>query len=179
MPSFGLRTLVWPVQDFLALGGPVLFAVMLVTFVMWFLIAERYWYFATWSPRALRRYAAMWKKHDDAPAWRRRAVRRRWLSEYRVENERRLALIRALVRLSLLLGLLGTVVGMIEVFDALASTGSSDARTIASGVSRATIPTMAGMVAALSGFYFSAHLRHREKRMLGQLEEHFHRGAAG
>ncbi len=175
---FEPRVLVWPIQDFLTLGGPVLFAVMLVTFVMWFLIAERYWYFATWSARAMRRYTGMWRHYGDPLAWRRRAVRRYWLSEYRVENERHLGLIRALVRLSLLLGLLGTVVGMIEVFDALSATGSSDARTIASGVSKATMPTMAGMVAALSGFYFSVHLRHREKRMLERLEKHFHLIAA-
>jgi biopolymer transport protein ExbB len=50
-----------------------------------------------------------------------------------------------------MLGLLGTVTGMIEVFDVMAISGSGNTRAMASGVSKATIPTMAGMVAALSG----------------------------
>ena len=47
---------------------------------------------------------------------------------------------------------------MIEVFDVMAISGSGNPRAMASGVSRATVPTMAGMVAALSGVYFSARL---------------------
>ena len=47
---------------------------------------------------------------------------------------------------------------MIEVFDVMAISGSGNARAMASGVSRATIPTMAGMVAALSGLIFSVQL---------------------
>jgi biopolymer transport protein ExbB len=50
-----------------------------------------------------------------------------------------------------MLGLLGTVTGMIEVFDVMALSGGGNTRAMASGVSKATIPTMAGMVAALSG----------------------------
>ena len=160
------ETVVWPIQDFLALGGPVLSVLMLVTFAMWLLIAERYWYFASVAQRAPG-------DHADTSSARRDAVRRCRLSEYRIENERRLGLIRALVKGSLLLGLLGTVVGMIEVFDALAATGSSDARVIAAGVSKATLPTMAGLVAALSGFYFSTDLRRRERRLLERLEQRF------
>ena len=55
-------------------------------------------------------------------------------------------------------GLLGTVTGMVEVFDVMAITGSSNPRAMAGGVSKATIPTMSGMVAALSGLYFSFQL---------------------
>ena len=45
----------------------------------------------------------------------------------------------------------GTVTGMIEVFQVMAFTGGGDARSMAGGVSKATLPTMAGMVSALSG----------------------------
>jgi biopolymer transport protein ExbB len=57
-----------------------------------------------------------------------------------------------------MLGLLGTVTGMIEVFDVMAG-GSGNARGMAAGVSKATLPTMAGMVAAISGMVFSVQLR--------------------
>jgi biopolymer transport protein ExbB len=69
-----------------------------------------------------------------------------------------LTMIKTLVALCPLLGLLGTVTGMIEVFDVMAIAGSGNARAMASGVSRATIPTMAGMVAALSGLILSVQL---------------------
>ena len=52
-----------------------------------------------------------------------------------------------------LLGLFGTVTGMIDVFNILAVTGGGDAKSMAGGVSKATLPTMAGMVAALSGVF--------------------------
>ena len=52
-----------------------------------------------------------------------------------------------------LLGLLGTVTGMIEVFNVMAVTGGGDAKSMAGGVERSTIPTMAGMVSALSKAY--------------------------
>ena len=47
------------------------------------------------------------------------------------------------------MGLMGTVTGMIEVFDVMAISGSGNPRSMAAGVSKATVPTMAGMVAAL------------------------------
>ena len=57
-----------------------------------------------------------------------------------------------------MLVLLGTVMGMLEIFDALAVTGNNSARTTAGGVSKATISTMAGMVAAISGLMISNYL---------------------
>ena len=48
---------------------------------------------------------------------------------------------------------------MIEVFDVMAFSGSGNARGMAGGISKATLPTMAGMVAALSGMLFSIQLR--------------------
>ena len=50
------------------------------------------------------------------------------------------------------------------MFDVMALSGSSNARLMAGGVFKATIPTMAGMVSALSGLYFSAQLDRRSKR---------------
>ena len=62
------------------------------------------------------------------------------------------------------MGLLGTVTGMIAVFDIMATMGTGNPRTMAAGISMATIPTMAGMVAALSGVFFSSRLEVKVKR---------------
>jgi len=77
-----------------------------------------------------------------------------------------------MVAIAPLLGLMGTVTGMVEVFDVMAITGSSNARGMSAGVSKATIPTMAGMVVALSGMFFSADLERRAKRKVQQLGDH-------
>jgi biopolymer transport protein ExbB len=52
---------------------------------------------------------------------------------------------------------------MIAVFDTMATQGTGNPRLMASGISMATIPTMAGMVAALSGIFFSSRLEVRVK----------------
>ena len=81
------------------------------------------------------------------------------VSEVRLKLERGLPLIQTIVAICPMLGLLGTVTGMIEVFDVMASAGSGNARGMAAGVSKATLPTMAGMVAAISGMLFIVQLK--------------------
>ena len=60
---------------------------------------------------------------------------------------------------------------MIEVFDVMAISGSGNARSMASGVSRATIPTMAGMVGSLSGVFAATWLQRNAKRETELLED--------
>ena len=71
-----------------------------------------------------------------------------------------LPIIQTCVALCPLFGLLGTVTGMIAVFDAMATQGGN-ARSMAAGVSMATIPTMSGMIASLSGLVGSTFLRRK------------------
>ena len=80
------------------------------------------------------------------------------MSEVRLKLHHSVRTIKTLVALCPMLGLLGTVTGMIEVFDVMAIAGSGNTRAMASGVSKATIPTMAGMVAALSGMILSVQI---------------------
>ena len=72
--------------------------------------------------------------------------------------DRNMLTIKTLVAMCPLIGLLGTVTGMISVFETMAQQGTGNPRLMASGISMATIPTMAGMVAALSGVFFSSRL---------------------
>jgi biopolymer transport protein ExbB len=50
---------------------------------------------------------------------------------------------------------------MVEVFEVMAVQGSGNPRSMAAGVSKATIPTMAGMVAALSGVAMATYLQRK------------------
>ena len=60
-----------------------------------------------------------------------------------------------------MIGLLGTVYGMIEVFEVLSFLGTGNPRAMSSGVAMATIPTMSGMVITLFGLYFYQDLNGR------------------
>ena len=60
---------------------------------------------------------------------------------------------QVLVPMAPLLGLIGTVSGMLEVFDSMALRGNADARSMASGVSAAMICTMTGLAVSITGLW--------------------------
>ena len=70
-----------------------------------------------------------------------------------------------------LLGLFGTLTGMINVFQVMALSGSGNVRAMAAGVSQATVPTMAGMVGALSGVLLVTMLTRRAAHEVEFLED--------
>ena len=147
------------VRDFVEQGGNVMLVIAIVTAIMWMLIYERLWYFRTIHRREKRRIIAAWRRRTDHSSWEAHKIREMLVSQVRMGLEKRLWPIETFVTLSPMLGLLGTVTGMIEVFDVMAFSGSGNARGMAGGVSKATLPTMAGMVASLSGMLFSIQLR--------------------
>jgi biopolymer transport protein ExbB len=146
------------VQAFLETGGGVLLVIGGVTLTMWTLMLERFYFFSQIFPKIAEDVQTRWESRADHSSWDAHQIRRLLVSEMRMQLEAGLPYIRVLVALCPLLGLLGTVTGMIEVFDVMAIAGSGNAKAMAGGVSKATIPTMAGMVAALSGLVLSARL---------------------
>ncbi|MDX3772852.1 MotA/TolQ/ExbB proton channel family protein [Chromatiaceae bacterium AAb-1] len=152
------------VQDFIHAGGDVLYVVALVLFVMWVLMLERYWYFSIEFPQLKKEIIAKWDARQDTTSWYAHKIRDMWISEASDKLEQRMLLIKTLVALCPLVGLLGTVTGMVAVFDIMATQGTGNPRTMATGISMATIPTMAGLVAAISGVFFSARLDVKVKR---------------
>lgn len=151
-------------QEFLGVGGNVLFVIMIATFAMWTFIVERYAYYRLAHKATKKRLKAEWKAREDKRSWRAHAIRDEMISEIKFKTDQNVGIIKTLVAIAPLLGLLGTVTGMISVFDVMALSGSSSARLMAGGIFKATIPTMAGMVSALSGLYFSNQLDRRSKR---------------
>jgi len=158
-------------QAFLETGGPVLLWIMGVTFFMWVLMIERIWYFVFSHPFVRRRARRQWDARTDHRSWYARKVREALISEVRAETIWGIGMIKTFIALAPLFGLLGTVTGMVEVFDVMAFTGASNARAMASGVSKATIPTMAGMVAAISGIYLASILERTAKRETEKLAD--------
>ena len=159
------------VRDFVELGGNVLLAIAFVTGLMWSLIVERVFYFRMTHPQEKKRVQALWSARPDHSSWQAHQIRRMLVSDVKLKLERGLGLIKTAVALCPLFGLLGTVTGMIEVFDVMALAGSGNARSMAAGVSRATIPTMAGMVGALSGVFAATMLARLVDRETEHLSE--------
>lgn len=141
-------------QAFVSSGGPVLFAIMILTFVLWGFILERALYWTTAHPMVASRARRAWEARSDHKSWFAHAYRDRLLSDAKQEAQRFNDIIKTLVAVTPLLGLLGTVTGMVYVFDIMAVTGSSNARLMAEGISRATLPTMAGLMVSVSGVMF-------------------------
>ena len=146
------------VRDFIETGGNVLLVIAFVTLVMWALILERIWYFRVGHREEKRRVEREWNARDDHGSGNAHQIRRLLISEVELKLTNGLPLIKTIVAVCPMFGLLGTVTGMIEVFDVMALAGSGSARGMAGGVSKATLPTMAGMVAALSGMLISVQL---------------------
>jgi len=151
------------VRDFVATGGQVLYVVAIALFIMWVLMIERYWFLTTEFPRMKKGIIASWDARQDTTSWYAHRIRKAWISEASENLSQRMLLIKTLVAVCPLIGLLGTVTGMIAVFETMANQGTGNARLMAAGISMATIPTMAGMVAALSGVFFSTRLEAKAK----------------
>jgi len=152
-------------------GGDVLFGILVVTFLMWVLIVERLWFFALEYKKQKNRVVEAWESREERTSWYAHKIRTAMVSEINHNLFQGVNLIKTLVAICPLVGLLGTVTGMIDVFDVMGSQGSSNARAMAAGVSKATIPTMAGMVAALSGMFISTYIEKRAKREVERLQD--------
>ena len=76
--------------------------------------------------------------------------------------ERYLSLLGTIAVISPLLGLLGTVVGIIEAFMAVTATGLNDPALLAGGISKALVTTAGGLVVAIPAMvmhrYFTRHI---------------------
>ncbi|MDN3609886.1 MotA/TolQ/ExbB proton channel family protein [Vibrio ostreicida] len=145
-------------QSFMQQGGQVLWWLFAVVVLTWLLIFERIIYLIVQYPKQRTVWVSLWLARDEQDSWYARAIREGWLSQAHTVLYHNLNILKVLVAICPMLGLLGTVTGMITVFDVMASQGSSSPKLMASGISMATLPTMVGMVAALSGMFFHARL---------------------
>ncbi|NGY03707.1 MotA/TolQ/ExbB proton channel family protein [Solimonas terrae] len=152
------------VSALIGAGGWVLPWIFATALIMWTLIAERWWYFHRIFPAQRAALHAQWRARDDHRSWSARQIRAMLVSQVRVAMDAPLPLLRVTVPIAPLLGLLGTVTGMLEVFDGMMISGSADARTMAYGVSHAMIATLSGLVVSVSGMFFLSRFQARVER---------------
>ena len=133
------------IRDFMEAGGSVLWLIAILVFAMWAMIFERIWFFSYGYNQYISVQSQKWNNRSDKTSWHALQIREKIISQAKIEISKNLSIIQTCVMLAPLFGLLGTVTGMIEVFQVMAFNGGGDARAMAGGVSKATLPTMAGI----------------------------------
>lgn len=110
---------------FMEMGGDVLWFIAAITFLMWSLIFERIWFFRTEHKTLVLEASSKWEGRSERKSWSAHQVREGIISDGATRIAGSLPIIETCVALCPLFGLLGTVTGMIAVFDAMATQGGN------------------------------------------------------
>ncbi len=176
---------------FMEAGGYVMPPLVLATIILWYAIGYRYAALRRGSVRSPRVMVAR-AKHGVMP--KREGVMsralhkglklkqrnlpnlRRFLDEAFAEEESELrryqTLITTIVLAAPLMGLLGTVVGMIETFDSLGDLSLfSQSGGIAGGISQALFTTQMGLAVAIPGLVVNGMLQRKQRELLLELAQ--------
>lgn len=130
------------VQGFLTEGGWTLWAMFALSMVLWARLIDKAFILRITLPRVRHRI-------QNSCGYSRSSLARSIFFEL----EEGMNATRTIIASLPLLGLLGTVAGMIESFDALSVFGNSNPRALSGGISHALISTMVGLVTSLAGLY--------------------------
>jgi biopolymer transport protein ExbB len=164
-----------------------------VSMVMWVLIAERWHFYRGLTRKDLRIHDAVHAVQEGQTRKPRVGLRAQLVRDFleqrtgdreldrqllrqlamslRPELTRFLAVIAILAGIAPLLGLLGTVIGMIETFDVISLFGTGNAKALAGGISVALITTQSGLLVAIPGLLLSAVLSRRASALSRNLDE--------
>lgn len=162
-----------PVYLFMERGGDVLYAIFGLIFILWLLVLERVAYFMFRYRQDVAGAVAEWEGRSERRSWAAHQIRQDLIGKLTIDLTANMGTIKMVIGLAPLFGLLGTVSGMIEVFDVMAFLGNGSPKAMASGISKATIPTMAGMVGAITGVFAQSLLEKYIRREKAHMEDRF------
>ena len=161
-------------HHFLNQGGYVLWAILCMNIVLWSFISERIWYFWWLHPKQVKAAKQRWQHRTDKHSWHAQQIRTMIVAQVQARLTAHLTAIHIFVELLPVLGLLGTVVGMIHAFEVLNLFGTGNARALGSSISQAMVTTLAGLIGAIPALFFSSILQkraeHEKDRLADQLE---------
>jgi biopolymer transport protein ExbB len=172
MPEF-ISTPIEALLDMRQLGGPVVIWIFIACVIMWAIVLERFWYFSKVLPAEAARMLRTWNQRPNKLTWASRQIRTAMISRLNAGMTGNLQILRVLVPMCPLLGLIGTVSGMLSVFDSMAALGSADARSMATGVSEAMVCTLTGLAVSISGLYPVYYFRRKTNRETELLADQF------
>ncbi len=158
-------------SDLFIAGGWVLLVMLLISFLMWLLILERYHFYFRGRPQLVREIVDKWQRQRTHVADIDNRLREGLTNQFRGQLASWVGTIQVITAILPLMGLLGTVVGMIKTFEVMTVFGTGNVRGMAEGISQALITTMVGLMTALAGMYFANDLEQRIRRETEHLME--------
>ena len=164
--------LIEPTIDYLRQGGWVMAPLVLVSLAMWTLIVDRLREYARLSRGGLaERLQQAFRAERSGIAEIDRLVLQGCAMRLKRRLDRQLAVVAVLAAVAPLLGLLGTVLGMIETFEVISIFGTGNSRAMAGGISVALITTQTGLLVAIPGLLMSNRLSRKAARLKTGLDE--------
>ncbi|MDY6854581.1 MAG: MotA/TolQ/ExbB proton channel family protein [Thermodesulfobacteriota bacterium] len=179
-----MQNWIYRLTEYFQAGGPVMIPLLILSIIMWFLIINRTIYMRRLFYKNMpRRKAGEFVKMNQVPDSGFQGVNALLVKEFLAKRshdpetdayildetvmnlvssmDRYLAVITALSGIAPLLGLLGTVTGMITTFDVITVFGTGNSKAMAGGISEALITTQTGLLISIPGFYMSGFLNKR------------------
>jgi len=139
-------------------GGPVLYLLFLLSGLIFYLLVDKYIFIFFKSKNFLISSVNDFSDKFSPSETDYRFIQNTLISSIKREANKNIKILDGFIGMCPMIGLLGTVYGMIEVFEVLSFLGTGNPRAMSSGVAMATIPTMSGMVITVFGLYFRQDL---------------------
>jgi len=181
------------IRDYLNTGGVVMVPLLAVSLIMWVLIINRAFFFRRLHRRNMpREKAGHFVRSGEPPPFKKyRGITAMFVGEFlarrtgNIRQDRRaldetvmilslsldryLGLIGVLARVAPLLGLLGTIIGMMRTFTIISVFGTGNPKAMAAGISEALITTQTGLLVAIPGLYMYGFLARRADNLKHRL----------
>lgn len=181
------------IREYLDTGGVVMVPLLAVSLIMWVLIINRAFFFRRLYHRNMpREKAGQFVSSGNVPSFKAfRGITAMFVSEFLVRRtgdrrqdrraldetvmilslslDRYLGLIGVLARVAPMLGLLGTILGMMRTFTIIAVFGTGNPKAMAAGISEALITTQTGLLVAIPGLYMYGFLSRRADNLKHRL----------
>lgn len=145
-------------EELFVRGGPVLYLLFLLSGLIFYLLVDKYFFIFFKSKNFLISSVDDFSNEYSPSNTDYRFIQNTLISSVKREANKNIKILDGFIGMCPMIGLLGTVYGMIEVFEVLSFLGTGNPRAMSSGVAMATIPTMSGMVITVFGLYFRQDL---------------------
>ena len=175
-------------EKYIQSGGVVMIPILFISLLMWLLIINRVLFMRRLYVKNIpRKKAGELVKTDQMPHDRYQGVNSQLVRQFLLNRshdpqldefildemvvrqvasvDTYLAVISILAGVAPLLGLLGTVMGMMETFDVITHFGTGNARAMAGGISVALISTQTGLMVSIPGLYMAGFLTKRANNL--------------
>ncbi|CCK81584.1 MotA/TolQ/ExbB proton channel family protein [Desulfobacula toluolica] len=183
-----ITELLFSIENYIRSGGAVMIPILTISFFMWLLIINRVMFMhRLYIKNITRDTAGQLVKTNQMPEEKYQGANSLLVREFLAARshdpklddfildetvvrltsslDTHLAVIRVLAGVAPLLGLLGTVTGMMDTFDVITIFGTGNAKAMAGGISVALITTQTGLMVSIPGLYMGGFLTKRAQNL--------------